>query len=89
MQYETTPLGIMSSGEYVPNAAANALMRSVDKNMFITAQQGGVPVDFTRFINEQSNKPAIQTKVYKRKHPPLADDSAERAGPRWVPSTSN
>ena len=84
----------MSTGEFVQNAAQNALLRKEDKNMFITSAEirpdGATPKDFTRYISTQAGKPKIQTQVAKRKHPALGlDTSFERTGPKWEPATSN
>jgi hypothetical protein len=83
-------MAIMSTGEYVPNAAAKALLREEHKELFVTMneprQPGSDPKDFTRFINEHTNKPKIQTQVYKRKHPTLDPSSPERSGPKWIPA---
>ena len=91
LQYETTPMAIMTTGEYVPNAAAKALLRADHKELYVTMneprQPGADPKDFTRFINEHTNKPKLQTQVYKRKHPVLDASSPERSGPKWIPAS--
>jgi hypothetical protein len=76
----------MSIGDFVPNAAEMALLRTKDDTKFITTQDGvfqsGAPKDFTRYISSHTNKPKIQTQVHKRKHPPLTE--AEKTGSKWT-----
>ena len=88
-KYETLPIAVMTQGEYVQNAAAKALMRAEHKEKFITSAElepgsGGVPKDFTRYINKHTDKPKVQTKVHKMKHPPLEYKSADTVGPKWA-----
>jgi len=82
--YAPAPLSLLSSGQYKPNQAANALLRGSDKTKFITNQdciEGQVPQDFIRFIDSDSNAPRIMTVLSKKKHPALS--SYEQKGPRW------
>lgn len=91
ISYHTTPLSLMSSGPYVQNAAANALVRQSDSSKFITAKQtvnGEPPVDFVRFINTDSTNAKILSVLAKKKHPPQDRNSAECQGPKWEPATS-
>lgn len=87
-KYETLPIAVMTQGEFVQNAAAKALMRAENKDKFITSAElepgtNGVPKDFTRYINMHTDKPKVQTKVHKKKHPPLEYKSADTHGPKW------
>jgi hypothetical protein len=91
MAYTTAPLSILNSESFAPNAGQKLLARVADSSKFVTAnlsdfQPDGSqkPKDFTRFINEGTNKPKIITMVAKRKHPPL--DESERHGSKWDPA---
>lgn len=87
-KYETLPIAVMTQGEYIPNAAAKALIRAENKDKFITSTEilpgtNGVPKDFTRYINKHTDKPKVQRKVHKLKHPELVFGSADLHGPKW------
>ena len=78
----------MTQGEFVQSAAAKALLRTEDKSKFITSTEippgtNATPKDFTRFINMHTDKPKIETKVHKLKHPPINYGSIDTAGPKW------
>jgi hypothetical protein len=86
--YDTFPVAVMTTGGYVQNAAAKALMRAENKDHFITTREippgsNAPPKDFVRFINKHTDKPTIQTKVHKLKHPPLAHGSHDTHGAKW------
>lgn len=84
LQYKPAPLSILSTGEYVPNAMEKSLLRSEDKNQFITmrgASEYQDSMDFTRYIHKDTGKPLAQTFVAKKKHPDLKE--SEKVGPRW------
>lgn len=86
--YETLPVAVMTQGEYVQNAAAKALMRAENKDKFITTRDippgtNAPPIDFVRYINKHTDKPKVQTKVHKLKHPPLVHKSDDTVGAKW------
>ena len=63
--YAPAPLSLLSSGPYVANAAAEALVRKVQPDKFTTAREVrdasgalvGKPRDFVRFIDRNANAP--------------------------------
>ena len=84
--YETLPIAVMTQGEYVQNASEKALVRAENKDCFITTKEmlpgtAGQPKDFVRYINKHVDKPKIQTKVHKIKHPPIS--AAITTGSKW------
>ncbi len=91
--YTTAPLTIMNKEEYVPaRDREKSLTRAHDHTKFITATVGelhvsGRPKDFTRYINEHTDKPKMISMIAKKKHPPLdrSSNPTEYSGPRWDP----
>ncbi len=75
----------MNTGEYVPNAMEKSLTRIENSNNFITTQETGKPVDFTRYIHKGTGKTPQQNLITKRVHPQL--QSAEKTGPKWDPAS--
>jgi len=93
--YAPAPFAVMGIGEYVPNAAANAMMRAREPEKFMTtadhdagkeAIQSGQ--DFVRFINTDERVPKSQKILAKRSIPQMKTE--ELSGPRWErPSESS
>ena len=85
LSYAPPPLSIFKGEPYVDNQAANALTRVTDKTKFITSTElGEIQVqDFHRFIGKYDNAPRLVKLIHNRKHPPLPEDSSERAGAKW------
>lgn len=88
--YSAAPLSLLSSGPYVPNAAADALSRKAQPDKFTTAREvlrdetGALatqPRDFVRFIDRNANAPRVMCVLSKRSIAPL--EEGEQAGPRW------
>jgi hypothetical protein len=75
----------MNTGEYVPNAMEKSLLRSENPEKFLTTQQTGTAVDFTRYIHQGTGKPSQQNVISKKKHPPV--QQFEKVGARWEPTT--
>lgn len=74
----------MNTGEYVPNAMEKSLLRSVEPDKFLTTQQTGTAVDFTRYIHNGTGKPTQQNLISKKIHPPI--QGSEKVGPKWEPA---
>jgi hypothetical protein len=71
--YGPTPITIMNTDEYIPNAAGKALLRTVDETKFITCTEETMrlqqrPTNFTSFINEHEFGPKLAKAVSKHKH---------------------
>jgi hypothetical protein len=81
LQYKTTPLTIMNTDEYVPNALEKSLLRGEDKTKFITTQETGTAADFTRYMHHATGKPKQTVVLAKKKHPPIQDH--EKTGAKW------
>jgi hypothetical protein len=76
----------MNTGEYVPNAMEKSLLRAENPEKFLTTQQTGSAVDFTRYIHRGTGKPTQQTMISKKTHPPIQPQ--ERVGAKWEPVTT-
>ena len=83
LSYSPAPLSLMGTEKYVPNAAANALVRAEDKTQFLTTKQTGTASDFTRYIHHSTGKPSKQMAISRRKHPPVT--GSDKKGAHWDP----
>lgn len=95
--YKPAPLSMFSTGPYVQNEAANALVRTTNKTKFITASMQNSSdstsvnlEDFKLYIHKDANSTPLMAAIAKRKHPPLDKaNSKECVGPKWeAPSSS-
>jgi hypothetical protein len=88
LSYAPAPFAIMGLGEYVPNAAANAMVRAREPEKFMTTvdfeagkETAKTGQDFVRFINTDERVPKSQKILAKRSIPLMRND--EFTGPRW------
>jgi len=97
--YSVAPLSLLSSGPFVQNAAADALVRQKQPGKFVTAALvppdakpgtlSAKPQDFVRFIDRNANAPRIMCVLHKRPIAPLDYESeVGRSDPKWQPPSS-
>ncbi len=89
MQYETTPLSILTINEEYQNPGTIKTMRTVDKSKFVTMKEGidiADAKDFALYTHKDYGKPKLQAAISKRKHPALSQ--GEKNGPIWAQNDS-
>lgn len=78
---------MMTSEEYVENAAKNALLRRTDTTKFVTMQDlnsddsKAQPEDFVRHIHTDARTPKVVKMISKSAK--YAPQPIEKVGPKW------